>query len=489
MESVVSNTGIAFTGADNLLKEDGWINVYDDQTDELLVTFTKENWNNYTVNNPYKYELPVKHVRVETSNTKADGSIYVYHIKEIDDDILVANYEKAEFDTFQYIQSTLEAYMDGNHIETATHQAHYEAPFSIANISLSKDTISTQITEKNLKITISAEAYTVNNQIGWTDGSFLVKLPQEILTAEINNVEINNNQVSLLSYELLEIEDTWFIKINTSNQNENPQSYQITIDVNLTPDPRIATINSAKVELYASNQEVVDYYYSGADTYDVNDNLNTEELVNKRQANISLISPNSLLTNQTVSNFDDKGTIVISPQIADIRPLYVKVDNEKRQATIGAQFRNNYSSTISDIKILGKIPFEGNTYALSGGDLNSTYTTNMTNEGILIPEELEGKVTIYYSENTNPDTDLTKTENGWKTKDQVTNWENIRTYFIDFEDTIINVGDEYIFYYTVELPNGLEFNEVSYSHHGITFSLRIQTKENIEPKQSQIKLV
>lgn len=97
MESVVSNTGIAFTGADNLLKEDGWINVYDDQTDELLVTFTKENWNNYTVNNPYKYELPVKHVRVETSNTKADGSIYVYHIKEIDDDILVANYEKAEF--------------------------------------------------------------------------------------------------------------------------------------------------------------------------------------------------------------------------------------------------------------------------------------------------------------------------------------------------------------------------------------------------------
>ena len=48
MEPVVSNIGIAFTGADNLLKEDGWINVYDDQTDELLVTFTKENWNRYT---------------------------------------------------------------------------------------------------------------------------------------------------------------------------------------------------------------------------------------------------------------------------------------------------------------------------------------------------------------------------------------------------------------------------------------------------------
>ena len=485
MESVVSNTGIAFTGADNLLQEDGWINVYDDQTDELLVTFTKENWNRYTSSNPYKYEIPVKHVRVETSSTNVESSMYIYHIKEIDDDTLTTNYEKAEFDTFEYIQSTLEAYMGGNHIQTATHQAHYEAPFSIANISLSKDIISTQITEKNLKITITAEANESNNQIGWTNGSFLVKLPQEILTAEINNVEISNNQVSLLSYELLEIEDNWFIKINTSNQNENPQSYKITIDVNLTPDPRIATINSAKVELYASNQEPGEYYYPQADTYDVNDNLNTEELVNKREANISLISPNSLLTNQTISNFDEKQSIIVSPEIADIKPLYVNVDNEKRQATIGAQFRNNYSSTISDIKILGKIPFEGNTYALSGGDLNSTYTTNMTNEGILIPEGLEGKVTIYYSENTNPDTDLTKTENGWKTKDQVTNWENIRSYFIDFEETIINTGDEYIFYYTVELPNGLEFNEVSYSHHGITFSLdtdqgkyRTQTEPN-----------
>lgn len=82
MEPVVSNIGIAFTGADNLLKEDGWINVYDDQTDELLVTFTKENWNRYTSNNPYKYELPVKHVRVETSSTNAESSMYIYHIKE-----------------------------------------------------------------------------------------------------------------------------------------------------------------------------------------------------------------------------------------------------------------------------------------------------------------------------------------------------------------------------------------------------------------------
>ena len=47
-----------------------------------------------------------------------------------------------------------------------------------------------------------------------------------------------------------------------------------------------------------------------------NDTLNTEELVNKRETSISLISPNSLLTNQTAHNYDDEGTIIIAPKVA-----------------------------------------------------------------------------------------------------------------------------------------------------------------------------
>ena len=61
--------------------------------------------------------------------------------------------------------------------------------------------------------------------------------------------------------------------------------------------------------------------------------------------------------------------------------------------------KNNYVNTISDVVILGKIPFEGNSYVVSGKDLNSEYTTQMKNTGIEVPEELKNKVTIYYSEN------------------------------------------------------------------------------------------
>ncbi len=491
MEEVTTNVGIGFSGADNLLKEDGWIKVYDEETGDLLATFTKNDWNKYTSSNPYRYELPVKHIRVETSETKAETSFYVYNIKELDDEYITTNYTREEFDKLQYIESNLVGYLGGTYINTDVHQAHYEAPYSLAEISISNNTISTQATERNEKITIKANYNTSYNQVGWVNGSFVVKLPEQILTAQINNVEISNGSVSITSYELIEQEDEKLIKINTKNNTETPQSFNITIDLDITPDPRIAT-TSKSIELYASNEEACDYYYNANDKYDVNDNLNTEEKVNYDSTNLSMISPNSLLTNQVASNYDDKGSQVVSPQIADVKPAYGVVDSEnKREATIGVQIRNNYASTISDMKIIGKIPFEGNTYVLSGGELGSTFTTTMKNTGIKVPEKLQEYVTVYYSENTNPDKDITKQENEWKTADQVTNWDNIKTYLIDLGDYVMPTGAEYTFEYTVKIPNGVEFNQASYSHHGIYFSLDTDQgkyKTQVEPNRLGLRI-
>ena len=405
MEDVTTNVGIGFSGVDNILQEDGYINVYDEETGNLLVTFTKDNWNRYTRANPYMYETPIKHIRIETSNANSNANMNVYNIKKIDDEYITTNCTREEFDELQYIKSTLVGYVGGTYINTDIHQANYEAPYSIANISISNNTLSTQATEKNDIITITTNANTSENQVRWLDGTFLIKLPEEILTAEINNVEINNTNVSLESYELIEQDGTKFIKIVTRNDQET--SYNITIDVDLTPDPRIATM-TRNIELYAANENTSDYYYRAQDIYDVNNNLNTEEQVNYTTASISMVSPNSLLTSQTASDYDDKGSLVVSPQIADIKPVYAVVDQEQEEQTvkIGVQIKNNYASTISEIQLLGKIPFEGNTYVISGEDLGSTFTTKMTNAGIELPTDLQNIATVYYSSNENPDRDI-----------------------------------------------------------------------------------
>ena len=473
MENITTNRGIGFSGAQNLLKEDGWIKVYDEETNNLLVTFDKNNWNKYTESNPYYYDVPVKHIRIETSETKANSEIYIYNIKELDDEYITQNYTKEEFDNLSYIKSNLTGYLGGNYINTDTAQATYEAPYSIATIALSKDVLSTQITEEHDKIMITANADSSYNQVGWKDGSFLVKLPEEIIDAKINSISIDNLNVEVKSYELLEQNNIKLIKINTKNIDETTQTFSITIDCNLSPDPRITTVTRT-IELYASNEEVSDYYYSAEDIYDVNDNLNVVEKVNKASASINLVAPNSLLISQTASEYDDKNSEVVSPQIADIRPQYAVVDGEENTAKIGIDLKNNYSSTISELKLIGVIPFEGNKYVISNRDLNSTFTTKMTDAGLTVPEELQGKVVVYYSEVESPTNDLEDEENGWKTADEVNNWDNIKTFMVDFQDYVLASGKSVRFEYTIKISNGLDFNVLSYSEAGVYFNLDTQ---------------
>ena len=493
MENLITNIGIGFANADKFLAEDGFIKVYDDETDELLVTFTKDDWGKYTKTSPYKFSMPVKHIRVETSETQSSQYLYVYSQKQLDDEYITTNYTREQFDDLKYIKSNLKVYAGEKLLGTVTHSANYEAPYSIANLIVSKDTLSTQLTEKNEILTIRATANESMNQVKWVNGSFLIKLPTDIIAMDINNVEINNSTVNLTSYEYIENDNGRFIKINTKNVDANsPQTFEIKIDTNMTVDPRMATATE-NFELWASNEEGADYYYGSADIYDVNDNLNTAEIVHKSTTSIRLVAPNSLLTNQTASGFDQKGTQVISPQIADVKPQLATVsqDTPEKTVRIGAQIKNNYSDVITDVVMLGKIPFEGNTYVLGGEDLGSEFTTKMTDAGIEIPEALQGKVVVYYSENETPDKDLSNAENRWKTADNITNWDNVKTFLIDFQDVEITSGAEYTFYYTIKVPNGLDYNKKSFSHHGVYFALKTSEgkyKTQTEPNKLGLRI-
>lgn len=469
MDGITNYKGIYFGNIKNMLGEDGYIKVYDDETDELLETFDKTNVNKYSRSNPYKYEKLIKKIRIETSSTTKDTSLYIYHVKELDDDAIIEKYEREEFDNLQYIKSELNAYR-GNSQVKVSNKARYISSMSIADIELSKDILSTQETEKNLKMFIRTQCSEERNLEKWTNGTFLVKLPEEILDVEISDISINDGEVKITNYEVIEQSGNKFIKVTTKNDNE--VDYIITLNLNITPNPREASVTK-NIELYASNENANDYYYKEKDIYDVNNNLNTTEDINKTTKAITFVAPSSLLTNQIASDYDEKGNTVISPQIAEIKPQIATVDQEMEEKTakVGVVIRNNYSNTISEITILGKIPFEGNTYTLTGNDLGSQFTTKMINAGIQLPEQVINVAKVYYSENENPSKDLTDESNGWKTAEQVENWDNIKTYIIDLSSYVMPQGEELIFNYIIKIPNEIDYNKVAYSHHGVYFSL------------------
>ena len=475
MEDLTANVGIAFLDVENFLKDDGYIKVYDIENDLLLCTFTKdgkegsENWNAYTIENPYVYSTPVKHIRIETSSTKSDAIMHIYNIKELNDSKITEIFTKEEFEQLAYIKSNIAGYLDGELIRQSSNTAIYEAPYSIAKIDLSQKAISTQITEDHEKIIITVDADDYYNQEAWLNGSFLVKFPTEIISVEVNDIYIDNPNVSVVSAEYIENENGRFIKINTNNDFGFAETFELTIDTNISPDPRIATM-TRPIELWAYNEEVQQYYYTGNDIYDVNSNLNLDEKVNKGSTNINLVTPNTLLVAQTASEFDDKGSNIIAPQIADIQPIYGETNNEKT-AKVGINLKNNYTGTLSELKLIGVIPFEGNSYVISDNDLKSEFTTHMSETGIIVPDNLEEIVDVYYSNAEKPDRDINKAENNWKKAEEITNWDDIKTFMIDFKEYSMEVKENLIFEYTVKIPNEIDLNKVSFSEVGVYFCL------------------
>ena len=487
MENITTNVGIAFEREEKFLGDDGFIKVYDDETDELLVTFTKDDWGKYTKVSPYKFDVPVKHIRVETSETQDREYFCIYSQKQLDDEYITNHFSKEQFDNIKYIESSFSVYAGTKLLDTLTDLAIYEAPFSVAKLNLSNDSISTQTTEKNEILTIDAYAHQSTNEVAWRDGSFLVKIPEDIIDVKINTVKSDNRDVDVTSYEYIEKDNGKFIKINTKNLSDTAQVFEVKIDADLTANPSI-TDTTENFELWASNEENSNYFYGAEDIYDVNDNLNTSEIVHKSTTAVKIIAPSTLLANQMASEFDENGTQITAPQIADLEP---KLDSSENTIKIGARIKNNYSASVSDVMVLGKIPFENNTAVVSGENLSSEFTTKMTNAGIEIPEALQGKVAVYYSESENPDKDLSKESNGWKTAENVSDWDAVKTFLINLQEVKLEAGDEYTFYYTVKVPNGVEYNKKAFSQCGVYFALNTpdgKFKTQVEPAKLGIRV-
>ena len=483
MENASRIVGIYFSNPQELLGEEGEIKVYDNETGILLQTFTQSNWYNYNEIYPYRFEMPVNHVRVETSDVNKNASLSVYLVKEIDDNYILENYERPNFDNLEHIKSTLAGYLktgeeqeDGGFVNEATHSALYEAPVTEVGISVKEPAMSTQETYKNEVFTIHARYYVNSNEVKWVNGVFLLKLPEEIIDLKINSVKINDENVDLVSYEQYVEGKNRFIKITTENEEE--ALYDIEVDCDITPDPRIPTKNDATVQLYAYNENGVNYSKNIEDEYDINNNFAVNDIVGNASINLQLISPQSLLTSQTARNYDEEGSTAIAPQIAEVL-------KDQRDATIDINLTNNYTNAISEVKILVKLPSTGNTYVINGGTLGSTFDAYLQKGSIELPEKFKNNAKIYYTTvSENLTKDIEKPENGW-TQTVPDDIETVKAFLIDLGDTKLDKTDKQNITYKITIPAGIDYNKVSYSHHAVYFSLetdngkyRTQTEPN-----------
>ena len=476
MSGIVQNKGIYFSGAQGMFdSETGFIDVINDETGELIHRFDKSDWSLYNKNNPYLYSSKVSHIRIETSETKNSSSLFIYNIKEINHEKLKAEHSQEEFDKFIYIASYVKASLkyDGSEVDyivrkNDTDRANYDGERSVAEIkSISTETFSTQETKKNVQMVIAAEQLSYNTS-KWKNGEFVVKFPKEVLDVKINDIQCLEKDVTIAGYSLEENDDGVYIRILT--ENETPTTFNMYLDIDISPDPSILNA-SRDIELYYLNPECEMYPKMVQDVFDVDDDGDVEEYVGKTTKSIQLVGPASMATFEKASEYNDNGDMLetaIAPKIA-----IIDKSDEEKTAKVTVEILNNYSGSIEEIKVVGKIPFEGNTFQLKDTDLGSVYSTTMVSK-IVVPENLKDIVKVYYSENEKVNEDLTDESNNWIEESKVTDLSKVKSFLIDLSGYSMQKGESADFTYGIKLPGGLDYNDVSYATHAVYFSLKTE---------------
>ena len=98
-------------------------------------------------------------------------------------------------------------------------------------MSTNKENISSQV-ENQICLDIEASNNCVQS---WKDGKFLVKLPSQIVNANIDEIRTNSSNVNISKYSKYEQDGNIYIQIDT--QNEKPINFAISLYMTIRCDP------------------------------------------------------------------------------------------------------------------------------------------------------------------------------------------------------------------------------------------------------------
>ena len=466
-----------------MLGDDGWIKVYNNDTNDLIAAFNSSNWNSY-IDKPFIYENDVTNIRVLTSKLVTPAMFKIENVMNISDREIVDEINKNEFDKLNYINKHIDysSKLTANSSEfTGNGNAdisvsYYELnPIVYHNGSLLLSTYKTRSESFTLNLGTIAPYDSIDPK-SWKDSIILMEFPEDIV--DLKDVRLTGNNVNVSGYEVIDKDGKKFLKAYLSAEELKGQQ-SITFSAKITVNP-VADNKVTNTKVYVYNKENDKYLYESnnlyqryvnrddvKDVYDINGDGNKNEKIGYTEIPTTISAPQELHINQKIINYNTDGDVVNAPNIGVID------GNGTGKATVVVQLKNNFPPSVTNVKILGAIPFKNNKGLLSGANLDSKNNTFMTGP-IKIPDNLKSKVKVYYSENEDINRSWTLNDNQWKTEDQITDWSKIKNYYVDYGDKVFNVNELTEFSYEVNVPKNVTYNQPTFASNAVNVNLNTE---------------
>ena len=466
-----------------MLGDDGWIKVYNNDTNELIAAFNSSNWGSY-IDKPFVYENDVANIRVLTSKLVNPTMFKIENVMNISDKEVVDEINKDKFGKLNYINKHID-YSSKLTANSSEFTGNGNADISVNYYELnpivyhSGSLLLSTYKSRSESFTINLGTIAPNDAIdpkSWRDSIVLMEFPEDIV--DLKDVRLTGNNVNVSGYEVIDKDGKKFLKAYLSAEELKSQQ-SITFSAIITVNP-VADNKVTSTKVYVYNKENDKYLYESnnsyeryvsrddvKDVYDINGDGNKEEKIGYVEVPTSIVAPQELHINQKIINYNTDGDVVNAPNIGVID------GNGTGKATVVVQLKNNFPPSVTNVKILGAIPFKNNKGLLSGANLDSKNNTFMTGP-IKIPDNLKSKVKVYYSENEDINRSWTLNDNQWKTEDQITDWSKVKNYYVDYGDKVFNVNELTEFSYEVNVPKNVTYNQPTFASNAVNVDLNTQ---------------
>ena len=331
-----------------------------------------------------------------------------------------------------------------NSKEEVISETKLENPRYQITAETNKKAIATEIVNKNIGLKVILENIN-NTQRLYKNPTVEIEFPSYVETININSVNLFYDTEITPQRALIETKENGnkVLKLTMSGTqtkfNTNESIKGLTIIANIDLKTKSATPSIAeniKVKVLNDGEEVAE----------------TEE-------RIRYIAPSEMVTINGMTNYNRKDEITEGKNGEEVTGELDR-KSEAKTATETITIMNNYSYACGNIKILGRTPSEGNKDMETGEVLGSTFTAKMVSKIRAVSGIEEEKIKVYYSTNSEATEDIEAEGNEWTT--EVTNLEEVKSYLIIVEGEM-KTGDIMKFEYDVEIPEGLEKQESTYS--------------------------
>jgi len=436
-----------------ILGEEGYIKVYSNNG-ELITTLNKDN-------TEYKFEGKAENITFETSKPIIEGILKLENGREIKP----LEYSKTQLEKFKEykVNLTTNIYKDNAIIikGTKTNKVKLENPKTDAKLELSKQNLSTVITNQGVELRVVLKTTDANSLL-YKNPSLEIVLPSYVEKIDVENVKLlYEKELKLKNARIYRnANGNLVITIALEGEQRGYNDTAITEGATLVmnADIKVNELTPTKTEKVILNVK----------------NENAKGDIATFETDMSFTAPTGMVTVNQITNYNDKNETATS--ISGKKEVgEIDTASNAKIAKVNMTVINNYDYTCDSIQILGRTPFEGNKSIKTGQDLGSTFSAKPVSTIVPTSGVSKEDVKIYYSANGEANKDLNNSANGW-TEDPNTLTE-IKSYMIDLKDQSLETGESVGFTYNVQIPANLEHNEDTYG----VFSVYYQEHgENME---------